>query len=95
MKKHSNFRFFIEYIAIAFSIYLIGSLVVALIVDASPRAILCDPQQICAVFMFYWWPPIFRMVDLENHNKECREIEAAARKYAEGLRAGEPHAMQA
>jgi len=69
MKKYSSFRMFIEYILIAVSIYFIFSLAISLIGGYSYREILCHPAQQIAIVFIYWWPPIFRMCDMEKHNK--------------------------
>ncbi len=68
MKKYSSLRMFIEYIGIAFGIYLIASFIVCIITGYSYREILTSDDQLFATFWFYWWPPIFRMVDMERHN---------------------------
>lgn len=68
MKKYSTFRMFLEYISIMFSIYLIGSLIVSLIGGYSYREILTSDNQPWATFWLYWWPPMFRMIDMEEHN---------------------------
>jgi hypothetical protein len=66
--KYSNTRMFIEYILIAFSTYLIFSWFIALIGGYNYREILCDKNQFYALFLIYWWVPIFRMCDMENEN---------------------------
>ena len=66
--KYSNTRMFIEYILIAFAAYLILSLVVAIIGGYTYREILCSFFQLYALMFFYWWVPIFRIVDMENEN---------------------------
>jgi len=73
MKKqpYSNSRMFIEYILIAFSSYLLLSLVIALIGDYTYREVLASPCQMIGVFTLYWWVPIFRMVDMDSYNCEC------------------------
>jgi hypothetical protein len=68
--KYSNTRMFIEYILIAFGIYLIFSLVIAFIGNYNYREILCDSNQFYALFLIYWWTPIFRMIDMEKENKQ-------------------------
>lgn len=66
--KYSNTRMFIEYILIAFSTYLILSLIVSIIGGFNYREVLCSTNQFYALFLIYWWVPIFRMCDMENEN---------------------------
>lgn len=64
----SNTRMFIEYILIAFSSYLILSLIISIIGNVSYKEVLTDYTQIYASFLIYWWTPIPRMIDLSNKN---------------------------
>ena len=73
MKKYSNTRFFLEYISILFVTYLILSGIVALIGNCPYKEVLYSPGQIYILMLFYWWVPIFRMVDMEKHNRNCPE----------------------
>ena len=66
--KYSNTRMFIEYILIAFSTYLILSLVISIIGGFNYREILCSKYQICALVIIYWWTPLPRMIDMEKEN---------------------------
>lgn len=70
MKKYSNTRFFIEYVLIAFSTYLILSLVIAIIGGYSYREILTSKYQMIGLILLYWWTPLPRMADLENQEYE-------------------------
>lgn len=71
MKKHSNFRFFLEYVSILFVTYLVASLFITLIGNCSYREVLSSPGQMGALMLLYWWIPIPRMCDMEEHNKNC------------------------
>lgn len=73
MKQYSSFRMFIEYIAIAFSIYFIFSFFISFIGDYPYREILSHPVQLGAIMFLYWWPPIFRLSDMETHNKTINQ----------------------
>lgn len=70
MKKYSNTRFFIEYVLIAFSTYLILSLVIAIIGGYSYRDVLTSQYQMAGLVLLYWWTPLPRMADLENQEYE-------------------------
>jgi hypothetical protein len=71
--KHSNTRFFLEYIIIFFIAYLLVSGIVAFIGNISYREVLCSPGQMYAFMLLYWWIPIFRMCDMQHHNNSCPE----------------------
>lgn len=73
MKKHSNFRFLIEYVIILISSYLLISLLICLIGGTSYREVLSCPGQMGGLMLLYWWIPIFRMADMEEHNQACRK----------------------
>ena len=64
----SNTRMFIEYILIAFSSYLILSLVISIIGDINYREVLRHYGQCWGCLFIYWWTPIPRMIDLSNKN---------------------------
>jgi hypothetical protein len=67
--KYSNFRFLIEYVCILLSSYFITSLLVALIMDINYRISLQGEYHIAFLLLLYWWLPIFRLADMEKHNK--------------------------
>jgi len=67
--KHSKSRMAIEYVLIAFSSYLLVSLVISIIGDYNYREVLSSPAQMFGLFFFYWWLPMFRMVDIEEKEK--------------------------
>jgi hypothetical protein len=69
--KHSNFRFFIEYISILFVTYLLASGIIAFIGNILYRDVLCSLGQMYALMLLYWWVPIFRMSDMQDHNNNC------------------------
>jgi len=69
MKKYTQSRMAIEYVLIAFSVYLLISLVISIIGDYNYREVLSSPAQMFGLFLIYWWLPIFRMVDIEEKNK--------------------------
>lgn len=62
--KYSNSRIFIEYILIAFSAYLVFSLVISIIGGYNYREILCSHNQFYALVLIYWWIPLFRLADM-------------------------------
>lgn len=64
----------IEYIIIMFSIYLLASLFITYVSDYTYKEILTSQHQLYAAILFYWWPPIFRMVDMDEHNKSIRNF---------------------
>jgi hypothetical protein len=68
MKKYSSFRMFIEYILIGFSTYLILSLVICIIGGYTYREVLCHPMQFAGLVLIYWWIPVIRMCDMDDHN---------------------------
>jgi hypothetical protein len=68
--KYTNFRFFIEFIIIGFSSYLLISGVIALISWTSYRDVLTHPGQMVGLMLLYWWIPIPRMADMEKHNNK-------------------------
>jgi len=70
--KHSNMRFFIEYVIIAFSAYLITSALISIIGEYPYRQILCSPGQVVGILFLYWWVPVPRMCDLEDANQNWR-----------------------
>jgi hypothetical protein len=62
--KYSNTRMFIEYILIAFSTYLILSLIASIIGGYNYREVLCSTNQILALIFIYWWTPLPRIMDM-------------------------------
>ena len=73
MKKYSSFRMFVEYISILFVVYLLLSGIISVVGGYTYREILAHPAQMLALIFVYWWLPIFRMCDMENHNKSINQ----------------------
>jgi hypothetical protein len=71
--KYSSTRFLLEYISILLLTYLLASGFVAFIGNISYRKILCSTGQMYAFMLLYWWIPIFRMSDMQDHNNSCPE----------------------
>ena len=72
MKPYSNMRYLIEYLLIAFSAYFILTGIIAAIGNVNYRELLCSSGQMYAISMIYWWIPIPRMCDMDNHNENIR-----------------------
>mgnify|MGYP007097715598 FL=1 len=68
MKKHSNFRFLLEYFIIFLFAYLLISGIIAMVSWTNYSYVLCHFGQIYGFLFVYWWIPIPRMCDLEDQN---------------------------
>lgn len=73
MKKYSSNRFFLEYVSILFITYFICSAIGAFFCHSSYMEALTNIECHMVAFLFiYWWVPLFRMNDMEQHNRMIR-----------------------
>lgn len=70
MKKYSNTRMFLEYVAILFASYFILTILWAIMAGCPYLEALRAPQQSGGFVLIYWWIPLFRMQDINDHNEE-------------------------
>jgi hypothetical protein len=66
--KYSNFRFLVEYVVILLSCYFLTGLLVSFVCNIDYRTSLQSEYHIPLLLLLYWWLPVFRMADMENHN---------------------------
>ena len=64
---------FINYIIIFLFGYLAFTGLVAFAGRINYRDALGSPNQVMAILFIYWWVPIFRMIDMAEHNERIEE----------------------
>jgi len=71
-KPHSQHTFLLVYAGIFLLNYLLTSLIVCLFSNSTYFTVLTAQYQIYLVFFWYWWPPLWVLVGMDEHNKEIK-----------------------